>query len=158
MSLNKKTSVSGNKDWRKIKYRKVLALLWLASIVTIGFSPSCLNQKTLPTATVTNPSVADTKNIPATNSVSNQTAQTVAVPSAYTENCAKCHGAKGEGKDKSPELIAVTTRQDDAYTEEDLLGIINNPNAYGLSKKMPSFKDKLTEDQKQEIVSWLKTL
>jgi len=80
------------------------------------------------------------------------------LPEAYTTSCAKCHGANGEGKDKNPELLAVTTRKDDPLSDKDLRDIIDDPSGFGLSSKMPSFKDKLSEQQKQEIVRWIKTL
>lgn len=85
-----------------------------------------------------------------------------AVPDIYKQNCAKCHGANGEGanngKDKGPKLTDVTTRDDDKLSDADIVAIINNPVDFGLSSKMPSYEHKLTEEQKLEVVAWIKTL
>ncbi|HQU83193.1 MAG TPA: cytochrome b N-terminal domain-containing protein [Pyrinomonadaceae bacterium] len=82
----------------------------------------------------------------------------VAVPKVYTANCAKCHGGNGEGTAKFPELVGVTTREEDALTDEAVVGIINDPKAFGLSAKMPAYKDKLNDEEKQAIVAWIKSL
>ncbi|MEZ5428888.1 MAG: cytochrome b N-terminal domain-containing protein [Pyrinomonadaceae bacterium] len=81
-----------------------------------------------------------------------------AVPNAYRVNCAKCHGANGEGTTKFPPLTGTTTRDEDRLSDEALIEIINDPKAYGLSAEMPSFKDKMTEEEKREIVDYIKSL
>lgn len=80
------------------------------------------------------------------------------VPSTYEVNCAKCHGEHGEGTSKFPELAGVTTREEDQLTPDMILAIINDPKAVGRSSKMPSYKNKLDDDQKQELVEWIKSL
>ncbi|MEZ5307496.1 MAG: cytochrome b N-terminal domain-containing protein [Pyrinomonadaceae bacterium] len=87
-----------------------------------------------------------------------KSANIVPVPSSYTESCAKCHGSNGEGTRKYPPLTGVTTRQEDALSNESLLEIIDDAEAYGLGSKMPPFKDKLTADQKQEIIKYIRAL
>jgi mono/diheme cytochrome c family protein len=82
----------------------------------------------------------------------------VAIPVSYKTNCAECHGDKGQGIKASPELVGLTTREEDRRSDEDLLGIIDNPKSFGLSSKMKSYKDKLTDDEKQEIIHWIKSL
>lgn len=82
----------------------------------------------------------------------------VAVPATYVSSCAKCHGPNGEGKGAYPELHGLTTREDERRSDEDLLGIINDPGSFGLSAKMPSYEHKLNDEQKQEIINWLKSL
>ena len=84
--------------------------------------------------------------------------EVVEIPSAYKTSCAKCHGANGEGTKKFPELIGVTTREEEKLSDENLVEIINDPAAYGLSSKMPAFRDKLTEAEKLEIVKYIKSL
>ncbi len=86
------------------------------------------------------------------------TSSLVAIPEAYTVNCAKCHGANGEGKAKNPELVGITTREEDQLTPDVVLEIINDPSTMGRSAKMPSYKDKLNEADKQEIVAWIRSL
>ena len=90
--------------------------------------------------------------------VSTTSTATMSIPSAYEVNCAKCHGASGEGTPKFPELADVTTREEDQLTPEMVLSIINDPKSLGRSSKMPSYKTKLSDDEKQEIVDWIKSL
>ena len=80
------------------------------------------------------------------------------VPSTYEVNCAKCHGERGEGTSKFPELAGVTTREEDQLTPDMILAIINDPKAVGRSSKMPSYKNKLDDEQKQELVEWIRSL
>lgn len=80
------------------------------------------------------------------------------VPPVYTTSCAKCHGAAGEGTKKFPELIGVTTRDEDRLSPELVLAIINDPKSVGRSTKMPAYHDKLSETEKQELVSWIRSL
>lgn len=97
------------------------------------------------------------KESPKTETVANN-AVPVSVPATYVSSCSKCHGPNGEGKGAYPELSGLTTREDERRSDEDLLGIINDPGSFGLSAKMPSYEHKLTEEQKQEIINWLKSL
>lgn len=82
----------------------------------------------------------------------------VTVPATYTTNCAKCHGNNGEGTAKFPELVGITTREEDQITPDLALAIINNPKAVGRSTKMPAYHDKLSEAEKQEIIAWIESL
>lgn len=93
---------------------------------------------------------------PAANNT--QVSEVLPPPKVYLDNCAKCHGKKGDGTNLYPDLIGLTTREEDRRSDEDLLGIINDAKTYGLSSKMPAYKNKLTGEQKQEIIKWLKTL
>jgi cytochrome c553 len=107
------------------------------------------------------PEVVGNQSIVTNNTVSNSETSLslpLANPVSYKSNCAECHGDKGEGIKASPELIGLTTREEERRSDEDLLGIINNPKSFGLSSKMKSYKDKLTEDEKQEIIRWMKSL
>ena len=40
-------------------------------------------------------------------------------------------------------------------TVEDIVGLLNDPLAYGIEPPMKSYKDKLTEDEKREIAEWV---
>lgn len=85
-------------------------------------------------------------------------AQPISIPSSYAVNCAKCHGASGEGTEKFPELVNLTTREEDQLTPELILAIIDDPKKVGRSSKMPAYKNKLSDDQKQELVTWIRSL
>lgn len=77
-------------------------------------------------------------------------------PEAYVKNCAKCHGAAGEGRSIYPPLVGVASRPD--RTVEDLVKIMHDPRAYNLEKRMPSFARKLSEDEKRAVAEWVAAL
>ena len=77
-------------------------------------------------------------------------------PAAFTVNCAKCHGAHAEGKSIYPRLIGISTQP--RRTVTDLVAIMNDPRRYGLESRMPSFANKLAEEEKHAIAEWLSTL
>lgn len=78
------------------------------------------------------------------------------VPDAYARNCAKCHGAHGEGKSINPGLRGIGARPQ--RTLADIVAIIDNPRSYDLDPRMPSFARKLTEDEKREVAEWIVSL
>ncbi|MBD0373221.1 MAG: c-type cytochrome, partial [Pyrinomonadaceae bacterium] len=77
-------------------------------------------------------------------------------PEAYVEKCSGCHGTRGQGVKIYPRLIGISSKPQ--RTVEDIIKIMNDPQAYGLDPLMPSFKDKLTEDEKREIAEWTASL
>jgi mono/diheme cytochrome c family protein len=77
------------------------------------------------------------------------------VPALFAMHCSKCHGANGEGKDKTPSLKGVSTREEEPLKLEDIIGIINDPPRYGVSDKMPSFKDKMSAAEIKEVATWV---
>ncbi|PYS88804.1 MAG: hypothetical protein DMF64_19500 [Acidobacteria bacterium] len=79
-----------------------------------------------------------------------------ALPAAYTQNCAKCHGAHGEGVRPNPKLIGIAEQPH--RTVADIIAILNDPSAYGLQKPMTSFANKLTDDEKRQLAEWIEGL
>jgi len=81
-------------------------------------------------------------------------------PGVYATFCASCHGERGEGatqaKLKFPPLIGVTSKPH--RTRDDIIGLLNDPESYGLQAPMRSFATKLTEQEKREIADWVVTL
>lgn len=77
-------------------------------------------------------------------------------PEAYTLHCAKCHGAAGEGKAINPPLVGVSARPQ--RTIEDLVRILEDPQSYGLERRMPSFARKLSGDEKRAVAEWVASL
>jgi ubiquinol-cytochrome c reductase cytochrome b subunit len=81
-------------------------------------------------------------------------------PAAYTKLCVTCHGEHGEGARqgplKFPPLLGVAEKP--RRSVEDIVGILNDPAAYGLEPPMKSFATKLTDDEKREIANWIVTL
>jgi ubiquinol-cytochrome c reductase cytochrome b subunit len=76
-----------------------------------------------------------------------------APPALFSENCAACHGDRGEGNDVGPALIGIMEKPGRA--PEDMLKILNDSRAYGLKDPMPVSFD-LSDDEKRQIVEWLK--
>ncbi|HZI20521.1 MAG TPA: cytochrome b N-terminal domain-containing protein [Pyrinomonadaceae bacterium] len=83
-------------------------------------------------------------------------ASTAEPPAAYAQHCARCHGARGEGKSINPPLKGVSLLP--RRTVEDLVRIMEDPAAYNLNKRMPSFAGKMTDEEKLVVAEWLTTL
>jgi ubiquinol-cytochrome c reductase cytochrome b subunit len=77
-------------------------------------------------------------------------------PESYITNCSACHGTRGQGAFKFPKLLGVGSKP--RRSVEDIIGILNDPAAYGLELPMKSYADKLTEDEKREIAEWVASL
>lgn len=79
-----------------------------------------------------------------------------APPAAYAQHCARCHGERGEGKSVNPHLVGINARPN--RTAEDIVRIIDDPASYNLMDRMPSFKTKLTADEKRAVADWIVSL
>jgi mono/diheme cytochrome c family protein len=80
---------------------------------------------------------------------------TSAPPQAFAQNCAICHGDRGEGN-IGPSLLGVGSRPN--RSKEDLIRILVNPREFGLKDPMPEqFRD-LTEEDRKQIAEWLSKL
>lgn len=77
-------------------------------------------------------------------------------PDSYITNCSGCHGTRGQGVFPFPRLIGVSGKP--RRSVEDLVGIINDPAAYGLEPSMPGFATKISDAEKQEIAVWVAAL
>ena len=84
----------------------------------------------------------------------------VGPPAAYTKLCATCHGEHGEGARQGPlrfpPLVGVSSKP--RRTVDDIVGLLNDPVAYGLEPPMKSFATKLTDQEKRQIAEWVVTL
>jgi len=78
-------------------------------------------------------------------------------PAAYDKFCASCHGAHGEGGKQAaltfPPLTGISTKP--RRTVDDIVGLLNDPEAYGIQPPMRSFKTKLTDSEKREVAEWI---
>ena len=78
-------------------------------------------------------------------------------PVMYTKFCANCHGPNGEGARQGqlnfPPLLDVSAKP--RRTVNDIVELLKDPPAYGLSPPMRSFSDKLTDEQMKEIGDWI---
>lgn len=77
-------------------------------------------------------------------------------PEAYITHCSACHGTRGQGAAPFRGLIGVSSRP--RRTIEDIVGLLNNPEAYGIQPPMKSFATQLTEDEKRAIAEWVVSL
>lgn len=81
-------------------------------------------------------------------------------PVMYQKFCANCHGRNGEGATQGtlrfPNLLFVWKKPQRSV--DDIVGLLKNPEAYGLKPPMRSFSDKLTEEQMREIAQWILAL
>ncbi|MFQ5706837.1 MAG: c-type cytochrome [bacterium] len=68
-------------------------------------------------------------------------------------NCARCHGPEGQGGMQAPDIRNVFSKYDD----DTVLDIIELGKGEG-SKKMPPYEGKITEEELQELLRFLKTL
>ncbi len=99
---------------------------------------------------------AQATNQPASNAQPDNSNIAAAPPAAYAQQCAKCHGAHGEGVRPNPKLLGVAAQPH--RTVADLIAILNDPAAYGLEKPMTSFANKLTDDEKRQLAEWIEGL
>lgn len=78
-------------------------------------------------------------------------------PEPYIKWCANCHGQNGEGAQQGPlrfpPLTGVGAKP--RRSVDDIVGLLKNPEAYGLQPPMRSFSDKITEPEMKEIAEWV---
>ena len=76
----------------------------------------------------------------------------------YAEHCGKCHGESGNGRGpKAPELSILPQDFTDAHA---MSGITDGEFFWQISeghRPMPPFKDKLTEEQRWQVVDYIRT-
>jgi mono/diheme cytochrome c family protein len=79
-------------------------------------------------------------------------ANAIAAGSAlYQDNCAKCHGAEGNGRGSRPPVHSARIA---ATTDGDLFWLLKNGQP---SRGMPSWA-RLPEDQRWQIIAWLRSI
>jgi len=73
----------------------------------------------------------------------------------YQENCSKCHGADGSGVDRDGEKLSGRDLTDSEWQketkDEEMVETILDGKFFGWA--MPGFKDKLTRDQAEKMVT-----
>ena len=78
-------------------------------------------------------------------------------PGLYIKFCVNCHGRKGEGGRQGrltfPPLLGVSGKP--RRTVDDIVGLLKDPEAYGLQRPMRSFSENLSEEQMREIAQWI---
>lgn len=83
-----------------------------------------------------------------------------APPDLYIKHCANCHGRHGEGAQQGqvrfPPLTGVAAKP--RRNVDDIVGLLKDPEAYGLLPPMRSFSSKLTEPEMRQIAEWVHKL
>jgi ubiquinol-cytochrome c reductase cytochrome b subunit len=78
-------------------------------------------------------------------------------PGLYVKFCVNCHGQHGEGGRQGPlrfpPLLGVSAKP--RRSVEDIVGLLKDPQAYGLQLPMRSFSVNLSEQQMREIAEWV---
>lgn len=71
----------------------------------------------------------------------------------YKTNCAECHGDKGEGAKKGISFLKGHALD---HSEEDFIKTVTNGKNKDKENKMPAFKEKLTAEQINEVVKFVR--
>jgi len=91
---------------------------------------------------------------PATSAQPGAAPETTAVAAGkaiFQANCIACHGANGKGIGKGkPDFTDAEWQAKES--DEELLEVIANGH-----EKMPAFGDKLTEEQRKEVLAYVRT-
>jgi mono/diheme cytochrome c family protein len=94
-----------------------------------------------------------------TNRVPRTDAALAAGKSFFEENCAKCHGETGKGDGPDAMMYAITPAD---LTDAHMMGMMTDGEIfYKISegrKPMPTFKEKLSEEQRWQVVHFVRTL
>ena len=90
-------------------------------------------------------------------------ARAATVAENWEKNCQSCHGKDGKGTTKAGRMAGVKDFTDDAYqksfTDEQARASIKEGKKDEKGKeKMKSFADKLTDDEINALVSYVRTL
>ncbi len=78
-------------------------------------------------------------------------------PALFKARCSVCHGADGSGNSAMGKTLGAPDLHSDAIqkqTDTQLIDAITN----GVGKKMPAFKDKLTDAQIKNLVGYIRDL
>ena len=78
-------------------------------------------------------------------------------PALFKARCSVCHGADGSGNSAMGKTLGAPDLHSDAVqklSDTQLIDAITN----GVGKKMPAFKDKLTDVQIKSLVGYIRDL
>jgi mono/diheme cytochrome c family protein len=76
----------------------------------------------------------------------------------YMEHCEKCHGENGDGK--GPKAADLSIMPQDFTNAKDMSHITDGEFFWQISeghRPMPAFKDKLTEEERWQVVDYIRT-
>jgi mono/diheme cytochrome c family protein len=124
----------------RVRFPRLLAAVLITCLGALVYAQEPGWTKHVPEADRTRP-----------NPLASDPAAVTAGQKLYSEKCAHCHGANGEGKGHSPSLQTESVH---ALTPGELEWVI----AHGFSfHRMPGFES-LPQDQRWQIVSYVQSL
>lgn len=92
------------------------------------------------------------------NPVATSEATLAAAKAIYMDNCAQCHGEQGKGDGPDAPLYAVVPTN---FTDAHMMGEMTDGEIFWKvsegRRPMPSFKKRLTEEQRWQVVNYLRT-
>ena len=81
-----------------------------------------------------------------------------AAKSTYTDKCKSCHGEKGDGKGSDADMYSPSPSD---FTDADMMTDMTDGEIFWKisegRRPMPSFKNRLTEEQRWQLVNYLRT-
>ena len=76
----------------------------------------------------------------------------------YMDNCQSCHGENGDGKGKKAEQLSVAPAN---FTDAHAMSAVTDGELFWKithgRRPMPSFKDKLTDEERWQLVVYIRT-
>jgi len=76
----------------------------------------------------------------------------------YMDNCQSCHGENGDGKGKEAEQLSVAPAN---FTDAHAMSAVTDGELFWKitrgRRPMPSFKDKLTDEERWQLVVYIRT-
>jgi mono/diheme cytochrome c family protein len=77
----------------------------------------------------------------------------------YSTHCQSCHGAKGDGKGERAEKLSIAPSD---FTDAHAMGQMTDGELYWKisqgRRPMPAFQEKLTEQERWQLVDYIRTL
>ena len=134
-------------------------IVFIATLISFALFVACSNTGTnTSTANSNNSSITTAKTTPASSTPAGQTDELASARDLYVKNCANCHKESGEGgpvvvdgRKMKPDNLTDDRRKklsDDKYMKTMIEGVPD--------EGMPSFKDKLSEDQMRQIIKYIR--
>ncbi len=78
---------------------------------------------------------------------------------SYSTHCQSCHGERGDGKGERAEKLSIAPSD---FTDEHAMGQMTDGELFWKishgRRPMPAFKDKLTEEERWQLVDYIRTL
>lgn len=132
-----------------------MALIMGTSIFLVTFSFGSLNAQEKPKGKEWKASEADAK---IKSSVKADDATITAGKDIWSQQCKSCHGAKGLGDGAKAEKIEISCGD---FSSKEVQGLSDGALYWKLTegrKPMPSFKEKLSDTERWQVVAYMRTL